>query len=1037
MRHVSLLLAALATISIAPRAASAQVAYYERTVSELPASADRSAAIVLVSSQPGAVRWGLDGWKLPDPSVQPAGTTTVAQGAVETPLEGPCPDGNYRAKLGPFSSLASAPAELDFVLHFASGAWDSNGGQNYKIALAAPGTVAVHRRPITIGTGPYLGSAGGTAYYEQVEDWDLSDCHGLDPADDEVSFGDGLDSSRDLVAFYSRHENGNLFLRVDVLDLALGAETSGGVVLGFLIEWGGAQTQSYLPDMAQATTARPWNLAFVVHDEQRFEVYDPSWNLLAGTANDPSGFFKGVSYRSDLDTVELGLSEAALRKAGWDGKAALRFQVYTQKDGDARLADVFQDGSLTTLTSQVSETAGSSTVKLATIIHGNQAVQPLGDVRTLISSTNITTPAGKPTGYHRALDAHQLFRSPVNFHVSGTLAATLQWAQPDFNARICASLSGKPWWGHAAMVGGVLSEHMLPYFESSKAGGTEGPNVASARINDQLLASIYHVAKPRVFWSPERVLKGTTFADVAAAGYGFTVVDQVTHLTDWFGASDAQSTNGRKINRISGVNCFAINDDVDQWKFANTDGGLWLGTRRLLVGRGLESDQQQINVQFDDWEAFSGRSFTSFGVGNNNPDNYDLNVRWIAAHPWIQAVTLDDVASWGWGVVDRGNRTDLTVDTYDWLRHATEKSYDNWFFGSSLEENFSGLHPQVLNATYAPKAFGELGQAGTILGDTWSDVNALAPSPLRDLASAVYGEAIFETAWHDQSLNDYQDKTASGDYLFPDTTYQGTSVWAKALQARTGDASAIAAAARWAANPPAAGATSVFSQDVDQDGVAESCLANDQIFCVFKGTGGRLFLAAARDPVTGDADIVAGSFLQGPGNNLERDRVEESTPDVLRPGSLCDWWSTGSGGSRYVNATYSVQAQAAGYVFTSDDGKVKKTVSLSGNQLLVRYDLDPSVGDLYVRFGLAPAPLSLLLAQGTLTDLRPSNACGVSETVGARTVQVLVAQGTGSAINDAASFGTDGARSVAFSKQVEVHGTGTTFDLSLQMTVTK
>src|SRR5581483_11280122 len=240
-------------------------------------------------------------------------------------------------------------------------------------------------------------------------------------------------------------------------------------------------------------------------------------------------------------------------------------------------------------------------------------------------------------------------------------------------------------------------------------------------------------------------------------------------------------------NRISGVTCFAINDDVDQWKFANTDGGLWLDTRRGLVAKALDQDQQQITVIFDDWEASSGRSFTSFGTGNDNPDNYDKNVRWLAAHPWVQVVTLEEVASWGWGVKERGDRPDLGVETYDWLRHATEASYDHWFYGSALEEDFSSWHPQVLGATRTTKTMGQ------IMNDTWQDVASAPKGALHDLGAAVYGCMAFETAWHDQTENDYLSKLPNGDYAKPDTTHQNVSGWARALNGHVGDASLLAA----------------------------------------------------------------------------------------------------------------------------------------------------------------------------------------------------------------------------------------------------
>lgn len=1001
MRASVVLSALLVALLLAPPTASAQ-SHYERTPSELPSRLDRGAALVLVCEKPGLVHWGKDGWK----------------DIHDTALEGPCLDGRYRARLGPFPGAS----ELDFALKLADGTWDSNGGRDYRVALAD--NVPIHRRPIAIGPGPVLGKAGSVEYREDLLDWDLEDCRGLDPADDVRTLGDGEDAGRDLIAFYSRREGGNLFLRADLLDLALAAESRGALVLGVLIEWGGAKGQEWLPDFAHTKTTHPWNAALVVRGPQSVKLHDASWTTVL---DEKSPLWKGASYRSDLDGVELGISEEALRKAGWDGQAALRFQVFTMKDKDGRLADAFGEKSLDdgTLDEQVAETARGGTAKLATILHGNQAVQSLGAVRELVRSQSVLTPNGNPTGYHRALDVHELFRAPVNFHVSATLAATLEWAEPSFNERIRGFLKGTPWRGRGAFLGGVLSEHILPYFE-----GANGPNVEGTRLDDRVLASLYGISKPRVFWTPERVIKGTTFADIKAAGYDFTVIDEVTHLRSWFGD---EATTGHKLNRISGVTCFAINDEADQWKFANSDGGLWLGTRRNLVARALEKDQEQLTIIFDDWEASSGRSFTSFGTGNDNPDNYDRNVRWLAAHPWVQVVTLEEVASWGWAAKERGDRPDLGIETYDWLRHACQKSYDQWFHGSALEEDFASWHPQVLGATRTQKAIGQLGRAGTILDDAWQDVARLASSELKSLAVAVYGCATFETAWHDQTENDYLSKLANGDYAKPDTTHQQVSGWARAINARAGDASLVAAAARWAASPHSA--TKTWSEDLDQDGQPESVLANDRVFCIFKKAGGRLLLAAARDPATGDADLVVGSFLQGPGNTEERDRLEETSSDLKRPPALVDWWAT-QGGSRYVNAPYSAQALSNGWKLTSDDGKISKTITLAGTKLSVHYD--SQVGDLYVRSALSPAPLQLFAREGQLTEQRPqAGTLVVQQTKAQRTVRGTLTMGAGASINDQANFGKDGVRGIAFARQVEVKGVGTSFEMALDLSLSK
>src|SRR5215470_900615 len=93
-------------------------------------------------------------------------------------------------------------------------------------ALAAPAHAA-----ITIGPGPARGTdRAGVTWYEEFQDWTHADLKALDDAgpDDAGLYRvfDGYDDSRDLVAFYEREEGANVYFRVDVHDLALGAEAS-------------------------------------------------------------------------------------------------------------------------------------------------------------------------------------------------------------------------------------------------------------------------------------------------------------------------------------------------------------------------------------------------------------------------------------------------------------------------------------------------------------------------------------------------------------------------------------------------------------------------------------------------------------------------------------------------------------------------------------------------------------------------------------------------------------------------------------------
>ncbi|MBL4850037.1 MAG: hypothetical protein JKY65_31295, partial [Planctomycetes bacterium] len=925
----------------------------ERTLSDLPEVLPPTAELVIVSEQPGSLRWGVDGWSAPRANLRPVGTRELA-GVVETPLRGPGPDGRYRVTLGPFPNVRS----LQAVIRHAQG-W-THGRQGKDATVRFQAGAPSRRRPITIGRGPRLGTSSGVVHYEDFQDWEHADLVSLDPSDDARDRGDRQTASRDLLALYGRREAGALYLRADLLELGLGDEL-GGLEVVFLLDWapGG---ERWLPDFADGVCAEGWELAIVVRDGQTIDVFDASWNAMPDA--------RRAHFRSDLDALEIGLNEDALRRAGWDGRAPLRLAAYTLSDGDPRLSDAIDedlsDGVLDTW-SPLSGGRARGTAKYSVILHGNQAVQPLRWLDDLIESSNLKTPAGRATGYVRALDAHQLLRVPVNVHVSGTLAATLEWGAPGFNARIRGFLDGQDETGQGALIGGVLAEHIAPYFENARsAHGGEGANGVATRLNDELLERIYGPSPRSVFWIPERVVRGRTLPDVlrdgtgAATGYTFTILDQVTHLARWFGAQEAQAS-GHKLNRIGGVTCFMINDADDQWKFANSDGGLWLDSRRRLLNKALDPDQEQLTLVFDDWEAFSGRSFTSFGVGNDNPDNYERGLRWIANHPWIQTVTLEQVAGWGWNPVERGAPSQLPLTTYEWLDHATEGSYDDWFYGSAQEESFVDLHLERTPGVYVPKPFGEVDRPGTVLGDVWEAVARAPAGRLRDLAAAVYLVDVFETAWHDEDQHDYLSKTPGGGYAFPDTSFDRVSGWSRAMQARVGDAGVVAAAARWSASPPSG--VRVWRADVDEDGELELLLADERAFYAFENDGARLVFAAVRDPATGAAEPFLGTLLNAPGDELSRDREANQEDRVKRAPGLVDWWSSGAQRD-FVNEPFASEARPRGWRFRA--GGLEKEVSLRDGRLEVRYRCDASLGEVYVRTGLAPASLDLFLGGARL-----------------------------------------------------------------------
>jgi len=983
----------------------------ERTLDELPEVLPADVELVILSDRPGALRWGVNGWKEPATSLRPSGSREIS-GVVESTLRGPGIDGRYRVTLGPFPGVRS----LEALLRHPSG-W-TRGRQNRDAQVRFSAGAPSRRRPITVGRGPVQGVSSGVTVYEDFQDWEHADLLSLDPSDDARDLGDRKTQSRDLLALYGRREAGVLYLRADLLDLGLGDE-QGALEVGFLVDWapGG---ERWLPDFADGMCAEGWELALLVRDGQTLDVFDASWNQVPDA--------RAAHLRSDLDALEVGLSEDALRRAGWDGVAPLRIQAYTIRDGDPRVADaVDEDVRDGVIDSWIPLSGGRArgTAKYSVILHGNQAVQPLRWLDDLVLNTKLKTPSGRPTGYLRALDAHEVLGLPVNIHVSGTLAATAEWGAPGFNERIRGFLDAHAENGQGALIGGVLAEHIAPYFENARSAyGSEGANGAAVRLNEELLERLFGSSPRSVFWIPERVVRGQTLPDVLrdgqgrATGYEFAVLDEVTHLERWFGRQAAHDA-GHKLNRIGGVTCFMINDADDQWKFANTDGGLWLDSRRRLLRKALAPDQEQLTLVFDDWEAFSGRSFTSFGVGNDNPDNYEAGLRWIANHPWVQTVTLEEVTTWGWKPVERGAPAQLPLTTYEWLDHATQGSYDAWYYGSSQEESFVDLHLERTPGVYVPKPMGEVDRAGTVLGDVWRAVAQAPDGRLKDLASAVYLVDVFETAWHDEDQHDYLSKTASGGYAFPDTSYDRVSGWSKAMQSRVGDAGVVAAAARWSAAP---GSLRVWREDVDEDGEGELLLADARAFYVFENDGGRLVFAAVRDPATGAAQPFLGTLLNAPGDQLSRDHGEAQDDRVKRAPALVDWWSTGLRRD-LVNQAYAVEQRPRGWRFRT--GGVEKEVSLQDGRLEVRYRCDASAGELYVRCGLSPASLDLFLGGAKISTRTRSDGALVASapTRAGRQVEVALLPQAG-ARRTQADFGGKGPRGVPFAYQVELAGRG-------------
>ena len=503
------------------------------------------------------------------------------------------------------------------------------------------------------------------------------------------------------------------------------------------------------------------------------------------------------------------------------------------------------------------------------------------------------------------------------------------------------------------------------------------------------------------------------------------------------------------MHEINGVYCFMINDREDQAKFGNHDGGMTLDSRYSLLQKALYGNSSEIVTVFDDWEALAGKSFnpaSGLSVPNDNPNQYHNTIRWAANHPWIRISNLRDLLDLALGdpadfVIDHGTRYDLPIDTYQWLRHASEDSYHNWYYdqdGGSAgnEQDFYNLVPVVTgpqgdyhsrSATPAADGpplpsgmkLGDMNTPGTLLHASWAALENAPAGGLRALGEAGFLAMIYETAWHEEDQNDYSDTGCYEPWLSPDGSWDGVNTWALKLQNHARQAGFYAAAAGWAAdvrNGLVGPATTTEATDLDWDGENEYVIRNQRVWAVFERYGGRCVLAAAYDPAAGEAVVVVGAPLTNPSAPGEEEYTGASA-------SRCSAFKDVNGGL-YADAVYTAAAVAGGWRFTSPDGKIEKTLTLPDGAYDLTADYLESVsGDLYVRFGLSPNPIDLAFhgRDHLVSDLdAAAGTYALANTAGGGAVLRF----SGAAWNPVPADAGFERRALALTEEAEVYGDG-------------
>jgi hypothetical protein len=371
----------------------------------------------------------------------------------------------------------------------------------------------------------------------------------------------------------------------------------------------------------------------------------------------------------------------------------------------------------------------------------------------------------------------------------------------------------------------------------------------------------------------------------------------------------------------------------------------------------------------------------------------------------------------------------------DFIDHATQENYSNWYFGQAgREEGLNGKVFDIRTGEPLPEAFGEIGVSG-IANSAWNEVSSMSSaSGIERLGRATMHAGMFVTAFHNQSNIDLR-KFSTGSYINPDTDYNTLADFSKRAQSQVRFSALYKEVETWAAS--ASATTVATASDIDLDGEDEYLLHNNQVFAVFEAIGGRLVAAFARNPENGKVFQVVGSHPGYAGGETEAEGTANVINDEVsahRSSGFKDWFANGIGGgsSAYVNDIYTVLAFGSnGWTFTAPGGHIVKTISLANDatRLQADYTLSGDVNKLYIRMGLSPDVNSMLVrGQEDLTETMDlannrfavTNATEEPVTAAISLSQALVNTNAVDDVLGTMEFDTLNMRNQAFTQQVEV-----------------
>jgi hypothetical protein len=548
----------------------------------------------------------------------------------------------------------------------------------------------------------------------------------------------------------------------------------------------------------------------------------------------------------------------------------------------------------------------------ALVLHGNQG----------LGYTEVLHGRGDDldgSGFDEALQVHETYGVPGNFHLSGTLQTAAEWAAntgdpQDFNAWLAAGVAA----GWAGMITSAYAQHIMPFVQNDM-------NDWAVHVETQMIDTRYGYF-PTVAWVPERVWLNTS--GYPSAGVNDWIGDNwLPHGVQAVILDDDVHLSGHDNHQI---HVLAASDlrlvPRDRTFTGDIVGGNGQGALDILTGLADSGvGQYRIAVFAEDWEAVaemgSWASATPYAK-----ETYDWFIQKCAEESgWLHT----------WKLADAVANPDFTGDTITPTPGTYQEigGFDGYGGGDNgWYTHWAGFVPYATGGDGSGNCAGTGGSCKDY-GTLWNDAyNALMAAPDNNISQAgwyVLMTNLHETAWHDGLVGPI-------------------SGWQHRYSAHVKNAAIYAEAARWA-DGQYAQTTGAFFADVDLDGYDECLLYNDRLLAVFEGIGGRATHLFVKDSSGEDTAIgIDNAYWSGTEGDYNDDNHVGAFSDVS---------------PNYQHDGYDIQIVSAGGPTARlrlTHNEVSKEIALSAGDsyLNVVYRVGPATH--WIQAGFSPSLVDLV-----------------------------------------------------------------------------